>query len=682
MVCPDGDFKDSQRMNSRLISILTATILAPAAAGLAQRTHDITIEDYFTQSSVFSIALSPDGSTAAWVEGRWHAEDEGRFSELWVVDVETKNRKRLTFERSRVSSPQWSPDGATIYFAGSFKSEGEKAPPRDGKSQVWRIGADGSGLTPVTHVEDGIAGFQLAGDGSAIFYNKHKEHTIDEWAELRKEFKTLEFGHGVHKISELWKLDLTSWREEKLVDAERYIRYFAVSPDNARIAMITDPDELLITHEGQSKVEILHVSSGEIESLPDELWRDDAPSPYGWLGDPCWSSDSRYLGFSIGFDGFPTWIYAAQWDDEGRPAIEKLKRPEGVEVNGGLAWIPGTHQLAFHGEIRAREHAYSVSLNGESKALTEGDLAVGGFDFSDDQQLLTLQSGLDYSDDLFFEAERLTNLNPQIDTWKLPKTSLVQWQGANGDEVEGILELPPGYEEGQQLPLIVAIHGGPKGMSKLPMQFWIYGRAAFAAKGYAVLMPNYRGSTGYGDKFMVELIGHENEIEVEDILKGVDHVIEIGIADPKKLGVMGWSNGGYLTNCLVATNRFQAASSGAGVFDMGIQFGEEDTPGHVINYVEGLPWEKPEEYRKASPMYALKPGITTATLIHVGEKDQRVPATHSRALHRALHHYIKAPCELLIYPGEPHGLGKRKHRLAKMKWDHAWFDRYLKGEDE
>ena len=291
----------------------------------------------------------------------------------------------------------------------------------------------------------------------------------------------------------------------------------------------------------------------------------------------------------------------------------------------------------------------------------------------------------DYAGELFIrkigaDPKRLTNLNPQIDTWKLPQISLVQWQGANGDDVQGVLELPPDHKDGQKLPLVVAIHGGPKGMSKATFQFWIYGRAAFTAKGYAVLLPNYRGSTGYGDEFMVDLIGRENDIEVEDILKGVDHLIATGIADEKRLGVMGWSNGGYLTNCLVATNRFQAASSGAGVFDMGIQFGEEDTPGHVVNYVEGLPWEKPEAYRKASPMYALKPGITTATLIHVGKNDARVPVAHSRALHRALHHYIEAPCELLVYPDQGHSLNKYRHRLAKMKWDHAWFDRYLKGE--
>ena len=113
---------------------------------------------------------------------------------------------------------------------------------------------------------------------------------------------------------------------------------------------------------------------------------------------------------------------------------------------------------------------------------------------------------------------------------------------------------------------------------------------------------------------------------------------------------------------------------------MSIQWGEEDTPGHVINFMRGLPWKRPAAYQKASPMYQIKEPFTTPTLIHVGQKDERVPATHSKALHRALRYYLKAPTELIIYPNTGHGLMSYNHRLAKMKWDHAWFDKYLRKE--
>jgi len=226
--------------------------------------------------------------------------------------------------------------------------------------------------------------------------------------------------------------------------------------------------------------------------------------------------------------------------------------------------------------------------------------------------------------------------------------------------------------------MVVAIHGGPTAMSKYRFQFWTYGRTLLPARGYAVLLPNYRGSTGYGDDFVTELVGRENDIDVQDILSGVDAMVERGIADPDRLGVMGWSNGGFLTNCIIArTDRFKAASSGAGVIDQVMQWGIEDTPGHVINFMEGnLPWSDPAEYRAGSPLFNLQK-VRTPTLIHVGQNDPRVPAAHSRTLYRGLRYYLKVPTELIVYPGEGHGLTTYTHRKAKMEWDLAWFDRYI-----
>ena len=207
--------------------------------------------------------------------------------------------------------------------------------------------------------------------------------------------------------------------------------------------------------------------------------------------------------------------------------------------------------------------------------------------------------------------------------------------------MEGILELPPEYKTGDgPLPTVVTIHGGPTASSKYEFRYWIYGRTAFAAKGWAVLDPNYRGSTGYGDKFLIDLIENKNNLDVQDILSGVDMLVERGIADPERLSVTGWSNGGYLTNCLIeATDRFKAASSGAGVFDTVMQWSIEDTPGHVVNYSGGLPWESAAKMHASSPLYNVN-RVVTPPLIHVGENDARVPAQHSRAVHRALRQYV------------------------------------------
>ena len=299
-------------------------------------------------------------------------------------------------------------------------------------------------------------------------------------------------------------------------------------------------------------------------------------------------------------------------------------------------------------------------------------------------------NGLEHFYDMFIAdansthatATRLSNIDPQVDSWKLPKISIVKWAAPDGSIVEGILDLPADYKkENGPLPLIVQIHGGPTAATPYALQHRSYGRSTFTANGWALLSPNYRGSTRYGDKFLTDLVGKEHVIEVDDIMSGVDHLIAEGIADGDKMAVMGWSNGGYLTNAIISTNpRFKAASSGAGVFDQNLQWMLEDTPGHVVNFMQGLPWETPAAYSHASSLtHADK--IQTPTLIHIGENDQRVPLGHAQGLYRALKHYLNIPVELIVYPEEGHGLSQYQHRKTKMEWDQKWFTHYALGED-
>jgi dipeptidyl aminopeptidase/acylaminoacyl peptidase len=281
-------------------------------------------------------------------------------------------------------------------------------------------------------------------------------------------------------------------------------------------------------------------------------------------------------------------------------------------------------------------------------------------------------------------ASRLTDLNPHTRTWKLPEIKHVTWKAPDGTEVGGVLELPPGHRVGDRVPLIVGLHGGPTTSVTVGLAFDMYlGRVWLPAKGYAVLCPNYRGSTGYGDAFLTQLVGRENDVEVKDIQAGVIHLVKQGIADPQRLGVMGWSNGGFLTNCLITQKdspfQLKAASSGASILDNVIEWGTNDEPAYPKVFKKGHPWETPEIYHRTSPTYGLG-NVRTPTLIHVGEKDERCPPGHSRMLYRALKEYVNVPTELIVYPGEPHGLGKYAHRKAKMEWDLAWFDRYMLGK--
>jgi dipeptidyl aminopeptidase/acylaminoacyl peptidase len=671
----------------------TALLLPATWAQEPQRTHDITVDDYLSVYLITTCRTAPGGQRVAFTELRWWDHDEARSTDLWVVEPATGRATRLTFERGNEDTPQWSPDGDRLYFV-TKRNRGDKKPPYDGSRQVWVMGTQPGEPLPVTRVKSGIEGYQLSQDGRTLYYAKEGEEAEQGWKELRKKYADIQFGDGPVKFTEIWKLDLETWREEKVVSQERVVTEFKVSADQRRVAMITTPDGRLITKEGQSRVDIYDAQTKEITTLPDRLWRAEAPSPYGWLENLAWAPDSAALAFTVDFDGYPGELFCTEpRGDEWH--VWRLKREGEIHHAGQLEFRPGTRDLCFLAQDHARQRVYCVrdlrdGRQGTTDLLTPGDIVVHGLSFAaDGSGLAVIVSTPVHMPDVYWldlrtpdaALARLTRINPQIDTWKLQQISVVSWKAPDGATVEGILELPPDYKPGDgPLPMVVELHGGPTDATLIAMRYWIYGRTIFAAKGYALLSPNYRGSTGYGDKFMTDLIGREADIEVQDVLAGVDAMVERGIADPERLGVAGWSNGGFVANAVItATTRFKAASTGAGVVDQFLQWGLEDTPGHVINYMRGLPWERADAYIKASPAYKLG-NVTTPTIVHVGEKDDRVPAAHARALYRALKEYTKTPTVLLVYPGAGHGLAISDHRKGKLDWDVAWFERYLRGK--
>jgi dipeptidyl aminopeptidase/acylaminoacyl peptidase len=665
---------------------------APAAS--TAKKHIVTVDDYFTLGAINELAISTDGKLVAYTEARWQESTNDRKNEIWITSAENPSPKRLTFDRLGYDTLRFAPDGKQLFYVASHKRDNAGAP-YDGSRQVWRISVEGGDATPMTRLTGGVGLFELAADGKSLYYTTSGSADEEEWADLRSQFGGLQYATLPTTKTAVWQVDLTNWRTSKVLDFSGHIDELDVTRDGKRIAMITGRNGEVITMEGSSTVTIFDVASGKTFDLLDETFRKSLASPYGRIQQPKWSADGKALAFMNAYDAFPNEIFVATAISEKSSKIVNLPtigdmNPSG-SVSGGksLSWKGESNDLAFLGDDHARVRIYlAEKANSDSpqvKSLTPGDVQFDFFAFdAKGTRAATIYSTPERMHNVYlFEGGKLsplTDLHAHTKDWALPKISIFKWKGAKGDLVEGVLELPPDYQPGKPLPLIVNIHGGPTYSWPCGMIYGFTGSVMFASQGYAYLSPNYRGSSGYGDKFLTDLIGHQNEIDVEDILTGVDELVKQGIADKDRLAVAGWSNGGYLTNCCITkTDRFKAAASGAGIADQIMEWGANDEPAYQLALNEGAPWEKKESYVNASPVFDLGK-IKTPTLFHVGEFDVRCPKAHGVMVHRALKYNNKIPTEMITYPGEGHGLSKYQHRKAKLTWELKWFEKYVRGQ--
>ncbi|MDY3558898.1 LpqB family beta-propeller domain-containing protein [Gemmata sp. JC673] len=674
--------------------VLALCLFVAAAGHLSaapERTHDITPADYAGVNTITEIALSPDGKQVAYTLATWDKKGDKRATELWVVDTDGKGKpKQLTTDRANDRHPKWSADGKAVFVLAN----------RKGKAQVWKVPLDGA-PEAVTSAKGGVIGYDYAPKADAVFYTVDDTVTDKgDFLELREKFAKIEYGHNKRTVSKLLRIDPKEEPREVLANG-RYIREFAVTADGKRIALVSALDDTVIRSEGESRVDVWE--DGKVTTPPTDVYRAKAASPYAWLEGLAWNPAGTRFAFCAIHDAYPAEVIIGEWGGgtwtTGRMNRTKLVGPERsegwVHVHGygsPLQWT-GNDALSYLHERAGQVNLRTYVLKDGATHVPPPDYQEATVEyavhFAATPPLRAVIAGsqnglpvLKVQVKATGEPETLVDPNPHTADWKFPSVKHVTWKAPDGTEIGGPLELPYGWKKGDKpLPLVVAIHGGPTTSSPNDLRFDPHnGRLYFAAAGYAVLCPNYRGSTGYGDKFVTDLIGNENDVDVKDILAGIEHLIKEGVADPERVAVMGWSNGGYLTNCLITLKdppvKIKAASSGAGILDTVAEWGFNDEPAYPVVFKKGTPWEQPEIYKKTSPTYGLG-NVTTPTLIHVGGNDDRCPPGHSRMLYRALKEYKNVPTQLCVYPNQPHGLGALSFRTAKMEWDLAWFDKYL-----
>ncbi len=372
----------------------------------------------------------------------------------------------------------------------------------------------------------------------------------------------------------------------------------------------------------------------------------------------------------------------------GEPRLLLSDLPHGID---DASWLADGKSIYFTANTGVCRELFAVDVTTEKLTqLTNGDHAVRSWTYvpKASRHVFSIGEPTNPGDVWTLDASREGRPKRTTDVFGyvskdfvLPRQEAIQWKGADGVTAEGLLFYPLDYQPGQRYPLVVQTHGGPASSDKFGFPRWRDYIPVLAAKGYAVLKPNYRGSTGYGDPFLRDMVGHYYQNAHLDVMAGVDHVIELGIADGERMAKMGWSGGGHMTNKIIThTDRFKAASSGAGAVNWISMYGQSDVRIYRTPWFGGTPWQKNapiEVYWEHSPLKDIWK-VKTPTIVLVGENDVRVPPPQSVELYRALR-TNGVPTHLDIAPREPHGWRELRHELFKMNVELDWFEKHALG---
>src|SRR5438094_167930 len=395
--------------------------------------------------------------------------------------------------------------------------------------------------------------------------------------------------------------------------------------------------------------------------------------------------DSRVLFISQANARFDTYYNGRLFvvPAAGGPARVVAGETESLDVDRA-SWSKDGKSIYFLANLGVHEEIFSVPAEGgKPTQLTDGRQNIGAWSLAGDRLAMTISDST--SDEIWTmrvgdqKPSRLTHVFDYVTRdFKLGKQEAIQWKGADGMTVEGALTYPVDYQAGRRYPLAVMTHGGPQAADKYSLGSTNYEFQVLAGKGYATLQPNYRGSTGYGDAFLRDMVGHYFQNAHLDVMTGVDEMIRRGIADPDRMVKMGWSGGGHMTNKIITfTDRFKAASSGAGVAQWVSMYAQTDMRAFRTPWFGGTPWQKNapiEAYWNNSPLKDIA-NVKTPTIFFVGERDPRVPMPQSIEMHRALKSN-GVPTHLYVAPREPPVWAELRHQLFKLNTEIAWFEQY------
>lgn len=668
--------------------VLISTFLSLGSEGsLRAAEHDKseawTPELAMRVKRIGSVQVSPDGKQAAFtVRSAVMDDDKSEYlTHVHLATTDGKSSSQLTQGEKSCDDPQWSPDGEWIAFVTA----------RVGKKNLWLIRPTGGEALQLTDSKADVTSFRWSPDSHSIAFTATDAPTPDE--ERRDRGK--DDARVVDENFKLQRLFLVAVASPPTLQTEARVLasgdFHVVSdgrPGRAAFDWSPDGKTIVFTHTQtpsqddwpSSDLSLVDVASEKVSPLiraagaaTSPLYSPDgARIAYALSDSPAtWAGSRKVL--VIDLNGGQTTSLADTWDGFGR-----YSELVGWSADGKLLYFTEAHRtnlrlLAFPMQgapVEIIQHE-GMSIGGVCLNANRSHFGSGWEQL--DQPPEAYVSAIDK-----LEPVQISRVNADLPKLPSGKTEVIRWKSNDGQEVEGLLTYPAGYEKSKRYPFLLVIHGGPMGVFTQTFDgtAGTYPVAVFSSQGYAVLRANVRGSSGYGKKFRYANYGDWGGGDYQDLMTGVDHVIGMGIADPERMGVMGWSYGGFMTSWIITqTKRFQAASVGAGVTNLMSFTGTADIPGFLPDYFAGEFWDKPDAYAKHSAMFQIK-GVTTPTLIQHGEKDERVPLSQGQELYNALK---RQGCKttMVIYPRTPHGIEEPKLLLDCMNRNLEWFDRHV-----
>lgn len=630
--------------------MIITLLLLLLASGPVQA--QLTPEQAISRRTLGDVHISPDGERVCFVVSE-PPKGSIRSRHIWMLNVRSREVRQFTGSAKSEYSPRWSPDGRKL----AFISDREESP------QIYLMSIDGGEGARLTEGKNGVRSFEWSPDGKQMsFIAPDPKSDAEEKREKDKDDARVVDRDD--KRARLWVIELESKKTRQLSAAAWQISEAQWTPQGDRlIVSATDhPESDQNTHrifaiaitDGQMKeIAAPHGPFGSLRVSPDgksvtyQAARADGPTPHDLFLQPIDGGSPRNLTGSV-ID---------------RPIFNAVWEPDGSLLS-----------IAANGP---RSQFCAIGKDGNASLLKASEIRPASFDVKGSLLAFVGEGSID-APELWLasgeaSAEKVTRIN---ESWKgvaLIKPETLRYKSFDGTEIEALLLKPRGYVDGTKAPLVVMVHGGPTGVWTDSFEPW---GQLLAARGYAVLYPNIRGSIGYGHRFVEMNRGDWGGADFKDIMAGVDFLISRGIADSEKLGIGGWSYGGYMAAWAVTqTNRFKAAVSGAGMSDLATEFGTEDGPAYD-EWFYGLPYENPDGFAKSSPMTYVK-NVRTPTLLLHGENDRTDPLAQSQMFYRALKRY-GVESEFVVYPREPHGLQEEKHQIDRLNRVVRWFDAHLK----